>query len=202
MFDSGIKVVDLINQIRDEADIAIYVKDDVILQSYNGIVIGIYRDIIKHECLEMLPVADGKVEVGCPSESVYRVFTEDFFEAEKVNPTYALITDRVCWFPSKENAIIVKNFPSEGCAVVYHEIPEAVLNLKKLDEDGKVTNEDVDTVVPVPIDFIDMVKAKIRGDMYNISNDDDFAAKWYGVYNTRIEDFKLFVAEKKEEVHG
>ena len=56
--------------------------------------------------------------------------------------------------------------------------------------------------VPVPIDFIDMVKAKIRGDMYNLSNDDDLAAKWYGVYNARLEDFKMFVANIKEEVHG
>ena len=68
-------------------------------------------------------------------------------------------------------------------------------------ENGTFINADSDGV-PVPIDFIDMVKAKIRGDMYNISNDDDLAAKWYNIYNSRIEDFKIFISENRTEVTG
>ena len=47
-----------------------------------------------------------------------------------------------------------------------------------------------------------MVKAKIRGDMYNIANDDDLAGKWYGTYNARLEDFKAWVIQNDAEVLG
>ncbi len=190
MFDSGMTVKTLFDQIKSEADIAIDVEDDVILNIYNGLITGLYRDIVKNEVYSEEEIEDNTVNLDFSCEDIYRVFDSSYFEAEKVNPVYALVTDRVCWFVSGGKQIKVKNFPDEKCIIFHYEMPDLP------DEVGAEIN------VPVPIDFIDMVKAKIRGDMYNISNDDDFAAKWYGVYNTRIEDFKLFVAEKKEEVHG
>ncbi len=199
MFNSGVKVAELIRQINDEVDIAIDVDLSAMLQSYNGLIAGLYRDIIKKECGRPYKInkkgsAENKFADWTTgefsSECVYRVYTEDHFEAEKVNPTYALVTDRVCWYPSGEKEITLKNFPGESCIVIYYAMPAVVTSAESTD------------VVPVPIDFIDMVKAKIRGDMYNISNDDDLAAKWYGIYNSRIEDFKAWCAENKAEVTG
>lgn len=202
MFDSGIKVKDLFEQIENEADIAIGIDDDVLLQSYNGLIRGLYRDIIQNEKMKEYDGEDidanGVVTLDCDSEDVYRVYTKDFFELEKVNLTFALITSRMCWYVSGADTITLKNFDDDSCYVVNYEIPDKVGTIKS---NGN-SIIDPDPIVPVPIDFIDMVKAKIRGDMYNVANDDDLAGKWYGTYNARLEDFKLWITENKSEVMG
>lgn len=192
MFESGIMVSELMNQIKSEADIAVNVSDDVLLQSYNGLIRGLYRDIVKNEKMQEYSKIDegGIVTLDGNAEDVYRVYTKDFFELEKVNVTFALVTSRMCWYVSGGDRITLRNFEDDSCYVVSYEIPDVA--------DFGENNADV----PVPIDFIDMVKAKIRGDMYNISNDDDLAAKWYGVYNTRLDDFRMWIAETKAEVLG
>lgn len=190
MFDSGMTVKDLFGQISSEADIAPDIKDEALVNLYNGLIVGLYRDIVRNEVYEEFDLSENTVNLGFSSGDIYRVFDSTSFEAEKVNPVYALTTNRVCWFASGKEQIVVRNFPDDKCIVFHYEMP-----------DTADTVED-EMNVPVPIDFIDMVKAKIRGDMYNLSNDDDLAAKWYGVYNARLEDFKMFVANIKEEVHG
>lgn len=206
MFKSGITVKELIDQVQNEVDIAIDVGNDAVLQSYNGLIAGLYRDIVHSEKVERYTdfsdVKYGKTitwEANHGSEGVYRVYTEDLFELEKVNPSFALVTDRMCWFTSGAKQITLRNFDEDACLVVYHEMPEEMDYKKKNDNDELLIEK---TYVPVPIDFIDMVKAKIRGDMYNISNDDDLAAKWYNIYNARIEDFKIFISENRTEVNG
>lgn len=205
MFKSGVAVSDLFEQINNEVDIAIDIDIATMLQSYNGLMVGLYRDIIKEECFKFhTPVQETRYKTVVleteqyDSEGVYRVYTEDMFEAEKVNPTYAMITDRICWFPLSKKKIALSNFPDGKCGIVYYVTPEIVTYNS---ENGTYINAD-EGGVPVPIDFIDMVKAKIRGDMYNISNDDDLAAKWYNIYNSRIEDFKIFISENRTEVTG
>lgn len=205
MLKSGVAVSDLFEQINNEVDIAIDIDIATMLQSYNGLMVGLYRDIIKEEYFKFYTpteatrykVVDWETD-QYDSECVYRVYTEDLFEAEKVNPTYAMITDRICWFPLSKKKIALVNFPEGQCGIIYHVTPEIV---KYNSENGTFINADSDGV-PVPIDFIDMVKAKIRGDMYNIANDDDLAAKWYNIYNSRIEDFKIFISENRTEVNG
>lgn len=205
MYKSGITVKELIDQVQNEVDIAIDIDIATMLQSYNGLMVGLYRDIIKEECFKFYTpteatrykIVDWDTE-QYDSECVYRVYTEDLFEAEKVNPTYAMITDRICWFPLSKKKIALVNFPEGQCGIIYHVTPEIV---KYNAENGTYINADSDGV-PVPIDFIDMVKAKIRGDMYNISNDDDLASKWYSFYNARIEDFKAWAVQNNQGVKG
>lgn len=206
MYKSGVTVSALLEQINNEVDIAFDIDVDVMLQSYNGLIIGLYRDIIKNEVVSKVSTAltkgDGELafqEEAFKSEQIYRVYTDKLFEAEKVNPTYALITDRTCWYPLGDKAIYLRNFDSEFAYIVYYESPEVVSYNK---ETGAFINDDAIAGIPLPIDFLDMIKAKIRGDMYAIANDDDLASKWYGIYNSRIEDFKMWVANTKEEVRG
>ena len=44
--------------------------------------------------------------------------------------------------------------------------------------------------VHVPPEFIDMFRARIRGDFYKYVNEDALAAKWTNEYNTILENFK------------
>ena len=50
--------------------------------------------------------------------------------------------------------------------------------------------------VMVPLEFIDLVKAKLRGEAYKLANEDDIAAKWLNDYNILLETFKAWISEK------
>ena len=51
--------------------------------------------------------------------------------------------------------------------------------------------------VMVPIEFIDLVKAKLRGEAYKLMNEDSYAAKWLNDYNILVESFKVWIEDKK-----
>ena len=50
--------------------------------------------------------------------------------------------------------------------------------------------------VMIPIEFIDLVKAKLRGEAYKLANEDALAAKWLNDYNTLLETFRAWITEK------
>lgn len=53
--------------------------------------------------------------------------------------------------------------------------------------------------VMVPVEFIDLVKAKLRGEAYKLMNEDAFAAKWLNDYNVLLEDFRAWVEDKRPQ---
>jgi hypothetical protein len=53
-----------------------------------------------------------------------------------------------------------------------------------------------DTNVMVPAEFIDLVKAKLRGEAYKLANEGDYAAMWLNDYNILLETFKNWYAGK------
>jgi hypothetical protein len=55
------------------------------------------------------------------------------------------------------------------------------------------------TNVRVPVEFIDLVKAKLRGEAYKLANEGELAAMWLNDYNVLLETFKAWVSEKQSE---
>ena len=77
-----------------------------------------------------------------------------------------------------------------GVTVVYTVRPE----LKSKDNYA-------DKNVRVPVEFIDLVKAKLRGEAYKLANEDSLAAKWLNDYNVLLETFREWV-RSKDSVFG
>ena len=48
----------------------------------------------------------------------------------------------------------------------------------------------------IPLEFIDLVKAKLRGEAYKLVNEDGIASKWLNDYNILLETFKLWITSK------
>ena len=63
-----------------------------------------------------------------------------------------------------------------------------------------VTVNNVDEIndanVMLPVEFIDLAKAKLRGEAYKLANEDSLAAKWLNDYNILLETFKAWISEK------
>lgn len=71
--------------------------------------------------------------------------------------------------------------------IFYYKMPE----LKKIEND-KVTGN-----VMVPIEFLELVKAKLKATMYRNANEDELCAKWTALYNVKLEQFKIWVEQKR-----
>lgn len=53
--------------------------------------------------------------------------------------------------------------------------------------------------VPLPNEFLPMLAARIRGEVYRLVNEDAPAAKWLALYNAYLEDFFTYLADRRKE---
>lgn len=57
--------------------------------------------------------------------------------------------------------------------------------------------ESEETPVPMPTEFLPLLAAKIRGDVYRAAGEDELAAKWLAVYNAHLSDFYDYLAARR-----
>jgi hypothetical protein len=62
----------------------------------------------------------------------------------------------------------------------------------KTEDNAEVLN------VALPVEYLDMAGAKIRGEAYKIANEDGLAAKWLADYNQQVENFKIWASSRNE----
>lgn len=195
MFDSGIKVKDLIDQIKDEADISAPISDDSYILWITALEQLLYTEIIKEQSV---------LEVAIPTSSEIDLSELQVASGEspvRFENIHAVYADRVQLIKSTAASGVI--FPN-----TYYKQKNGIgLNIqgdaKKLrivyfvrPSEKSVSRADTETV-KLPIEFIDLVKARLRGEAYKVANEDNLAAKWIGDYNTLLEAFKTWIAEKQ-----
>lgn len=205
MFDSGIKVKDLIAQIREEAEISYDVTDDSFVQWLNSVEQLLYSEVIREQKQYSFGIDSPQIKTKSESEGALHLICgfpkyddEADMRFEDVHAVYVdgrqLIRTTLtsgAIFPDayyKELDGMGVNLPSapDEITVMYCVRPE----LKSKDLTG-------DETVKVPAEFIDLVTAKLRGEAYKLSNEDALAAKWLNDYNILLETFKAWVAGKQ-----
>lgn len=197
MFNSGIIVSDLIGQIKDEADISIPISTASYVLWLNALEQLLYTELI-HE--------QGEIELDGISSGVISIDTlnvpngENALRFEDIHAVYA---DQTQLIESTVASGVI--FPD-----TYYKIQNNIgLNLKKQAEKLKIiyfvrpalkTEDNISTeCVMLPVEFIDLAKAKLRGEAYKIANEDSIAAKWINDYNVLLETFKAWLSGKQSE---
>ncbi len=197
MFDSGIKASALINQIKDEADIAVPVSDESYVLWLNSLEQLLYTELIREQ---------GKIEISDTEASVLNIETinvpsgENAVRFEDIYTIYADKTQLI--FSTAASGVI---FPD-----TYYKIGNNIgLNLSKTSEKIVIiyyvkpalkTVSDISAKnVMLPIEFIDLAKAKLRGEAYKLVNEDALSAKWLNDYNILLETFKAWLSEKQSK---
>ena len=197
MFDSGITASALIEQIKDEADIAIPISDATYVLWLNALEQLLYTELIQEQ---------GKIELDGVNGSVIAIDTlnvpngENAVRFEDIHAIYADETQLI-----KSTVASGVLFPN-----TYYKIQNDVgLNLKNQPEKLKIiyfvrpalkTVDNISTeYVMLPIEFIDLAKAKLRGEAYKVANEDNLAAKWINDYNVLLETFKAWISGKQSE---
>lgn len=204
MFDSGISVKSLVSELKNEVDIAIPIPNASYVSWLTSLEQLLYSEYIQEQ---------KEIEVEAPKDNAVKLSdlkhpdNESVIRFEDIYAVYAGDTQLIkttltsgSIFPDsyykKANDMGVSVTTPEKLKIIYFVRPA----IKKIDENVDEVNElDNTGNVMLPVEFIDLAKAKLRGEAYKIANEDALAAKWLNDYNVLLENFKAWLSGKAPE---
>lgn len=200
MFDSGISFKELVDELKNEVDVAIPIPDASYVLWGNSLEHLLYTEIIQEQNkIEIINPDDSPIDLAVldvPSseaavrfEDVYTVFADDT-QLIKSTATSGVIFPDTFYKTDNKLGYNVTEKP-KSLTIVYFVKPV----LKTVDESGGISDGDV----MLPIEFIELAKAKLRGEAYKLANEDNLAAKWLNDYNVLLETFKAWISGKQPE---
>lgn len=202
MLDSKIKAADLIKQIKDEADISYPLPDVSYIMWLNSLEQLLYTEVIQEQ---------GKIELSKTDTDTVDT-SEIFIETEKLSvPTgESKLRFEDIYTIYADDTQLIKTTVASGEIFLdtYYKLRNGIaMNLRKEPDKLKFiyivrpelkTEENYASLtVKIPAEFIDLAKAKLRGEAYKIANEDSLAAKWLNDYNILLETFKLWITNKQ-----
>lgn len=194
MFDSGISVKSLIEELKNtEVDIALEIPDKTYAEWLNSLQQLLYTEVIKEQkkvIINPAPVSPFSISLlnaeNARFEDIHAIYA-DGIQLIKSTVASGVIFPDTFYKDNNDIGYNTKKAPTE-LTIVYIVKPALITTTSH----GNVN----DTNVMVPVEFIDLVKAKLRGEAYKLANEDNLAAKWLNDYNTLLETFKAWIAEK------
>ena len=205
MFDSGILFKTLVEELNSEVDIALDIPDTAYAEWLNSLQQLLYSEIIKEQkkitldspqtspiAIDSLP--QGNDENKVRFEDIYAIYAED-------NNTVPASHKQLLKSSVASGVIFPDTYYKDSNNIGYNTTPKpSKLHIVYIVKPALVTTETMDTAkVMVPVEFIELVKAKLRGEAYKLANEDSLAAKWLNDYNVLLETFKLWVDGKSSK---
>lgn len=199
MFNSGISVKDLVEELNTEVDIALDIPDKTYVQWLNALQQLLYTEFIKEQRkivlnsslsspIDILSIPKGENENRPRFEDIYAIY------ADEVPLIKSSVTSGVI-FPYtyyKDNNNIGYNTRIVDGVQIPNELTIVYIVKPALIDYNDIEN----AKVMIPIEFIDLVKAKLRGEAYKLANEDVLSAKWLNDYNILLETFKVWISKK------
>ena len=197
MFDSGIKAAALIEQIENEADIAIPIAKESFVSWLNALEQLLYTELIQEQ---------GKIELDGVNGSVIGIDTlnvpngENAVRFEDIHTIYADQTQLI-ESTAASGVIFPDTFYKVGVDIGLNlkKQPERVTIIYFVKPELKTTDNISTKNVMIPVEFIDLAKAKLRGEAYKVANEMELSAMWLNDYNVLLETFKAWLSGKQPE---
>lgn len=202
MYDSGVTAKAFIETLDEEVDIALEVPYASKLRWLSAVEQFVYTEVLKEyvrstvdisQCttdvipLALLPVPAMAAPVQY--DDIIRVYGEEGQDITKSSPVAGYE------FPEKDLYYMAAN----GDLVLSTRLEQAEITvIYRLRPAVKVSGETDTLHVALPVEYLDMAGAKIRGEAYKIANEDGLAAKWLADYNQQVENFKIWAATRNE----
>lgn len=200
MYDSGIKCADLINSVISEADISIMVSDESWYRWLSSVEQFIYTEIVNEYASYDVEFSGEKIalsSITVPSDCDKLTYDDivavyaDGIMLEKSGIIGATdFSDKDLYYTDYDGSIVLSINGTPGTIRIIYRLRPKIKGVKSTAN------------VFVPIEFIDMVAARMRGEAYKIANEDGLAGKWLGDYNTQLESFKVWAAKRDTRYGG
>ena len=190
MFNSGKSVSDLIEELNTEVDVADEIPDSTYIGWLNAIEQLCYSEIIKEQReltvsdaespikLKELTVSDEESPIRF--EDIYAVYADEVQLMKTTLASGKIFPDT--FYKEKDDLGFNSPYMTKELKIVYFARPKI-----KTSTSGNVA---------FPVEFVDMVKAKLRGEAYKLMNEDELSGKWMNDYNILLETFKAWCENK------
>lgn len=200
MFESGITAMALIADIKTETDIALDLGDSTYLSFLNETEQLLYSEIIKEQASVILHDEGESIDLGGIAE---RPAHTDNIRFSDIYTVFAQAGDNYMQQLIKTNAassgIFNGSYWEENGRLAlseYHPVVRIVYFVRPKIKDW--TNYSSETV-KLPPEFISLIKAKMRAEAYKLANEDVLAAKWINDYNVLLEDFRMWIEQRRAQ---
>lgn len=191
MFDSGIKVSDLIESLHSEVDMAPELDDRTYITILNAVEQLLYTEIIQEQGEITAELdSDNRVDI----ENI-EVDGEAAIRFEDIYTVYAGET-QLKKTTLTSGAIFPNTFYKVGNKVGFSIDESEVKIIYFVKPALKTVETKENDTVKLPTEFIELAKAKMRGEAYKIANEDELAAKWLNDYNVLLDTFKVWISNR------
>ena len=200
MFDSGISAKALIAELQSEVDVALPISNSTYVTRLNSLQWLLYSAIIKEQNdliitepqedviqLANLDVSDNEAPIRF--EDIYVVYA-DTTQLIKTSITSGFVFPD-CFYKKGDNLAVKMQKTPNFIKLIYHIKPKLI----KVNENDEIQ----DGNVMIPIEFIELVKSKLRGEAYSLENEYGPASNWLNNYNILLENFKQWLSDKAQQ---
>lgn len=184
IYDSKTTAKAVIDDVINEADIALEIPAATYLRWLNELEQNIYGGIIKGTRKEETTGADGKITIGGAVEDITAIYAGTDALA-KVSAELLPIVGNSNFY-AISNGEVLTNYGDAEFTVYYTERPPLKTE----------SNYNTETV-KLPAEFLELAYCKLRGEAYKLANEDGLAAKWLADYNAQIADFAVWHEQRK-----
>lgn len=196
MFDSGISVKELVDELIAEVDVALDIPKATYVTWLNSLQQMLYTEVIKEQSqneFQFGSTLGGRLALSAKAfsfEDIVAMYV-DGVQLMKSTPASGKIFPNTFYKDGDSNEVYFNaefSTEDEVFRIVYLVKPKLI----KVNENDEID----DSNVMLPIEFIELAKSKLRGEAYKLANEFDYAANWLNDYNNLLETFKLWIAEK------
>lgn len=206
MFDSGISAKDLIAQLKSEVDAAEEIPNATYITFLNALEQMLYADFIKEQntvkvslspVVNVFPATVDLSALTIPNdednvmfEDIYAVYVNHNLQLIKTSPANGIIFPN-SYYKTGVNLSYSSKNPVREIRIVYIVKPA----VKTVDENDVIQ----DGNVMIPLEFIELVKSKLRYEAYMLVNEYTAAANWVNVFNSLLTTFSEWLSNREPQ---
>lgn len=189
MYDCGITAREFIATLREEADISAVIPEASWLRWINTVEQFLYAEILAEYVRVEIPYAEkitlASIGEGVTYDDIISVYGDDV-ELDRAGVIAGIgVPDRpMFWTDYAGNLVLHPVYDPAVVTIVYRLRPAV-----------KVTGEEH---IHLPVEWLDMLAARMRSEAYKIANEDGLAGKWMQDYNMQLESFKIWAAGRND----
>lgn len=188
MYDCGITAKAFIETVQGEADISAIIPEASWLRWINTVEQFLYAEILAEYVRVEIPYAEkiplASIGEGVTYDDIISVYGDDV-ELDRAGVIAGTAVERPMYWTDYEGNVILRPV----------DVPSKVFVVYRLRPAIKKTGAET---IRIPVEWLDLLAARMRGEAYKVANEDGLAGKWMNDYNMQLESFKIWAAKRNE----